>query len=111
METEHIESNVDSYTPETGDKGKSLDVNADNLTVGGANDFAIEREAVFSLESSIHQLLRHTASATVTGRKQSFNDACGDDFPSESAPHCWIGLERKALPTSALTWRTEVTSQ
>ena len=41
-----------------------------------------------SLEPSIHQLLCHTASATVTGRNQSFNDACGDDFPSESAPHC-----------------------
>ena len=30
----------------------------------------------------------HTATATVTGRKQSFYDACGIDFPSESAPHC-----------------------
>ena len=53
---EHIEANVHSYSPGTGDKRKSLDVNADNLTVGGANEFAIEREAVFSLESSIHQL-------------------------------------------------------
>ena len=69
---------MDSYIPETGDKGESLDVNEDNLTAGGASEFAIEREAVFSLESSIHQLLCRTASATVTGRKQSFNDACGD---------------------------------
>ena len=38
---EHIESNVDSYIPETGDKGESLDVNADNLTAGGANEVAI----------------------------------------------------------------------
>ena len=67
-------------------------MNADNLTAGGPNELAIEREAVFSLESSIHRLLCHTASATVTGRKQSFNDACGDDVPSESAPHC-TGLD------------------
>ena len=85
---EQTESNVDSNIPEAGDKGETLDVNADNLTVGGANEFSIEWEAVFSLESSIHQLLCHNASATVTERKQSFNDACGDDFPSESAPHC-----------------------
>ena len=57
--------------------GETFDVTADNLTVGGVNNFAIERQAVFSLESSIHQLLGHTASATVMGRQQSFNDACG----------------------------------
>ena len=70
------------------DNGETLEVNADNLTVGVANGFAIEREIVVSLESSIHELMCHTATATVTGRKQSFYDACGIDFPSESAPHC-----------------------
>ena len=84
---EHIKSNVDSYILVTCDKGESLDVNADNLTAGGANEFAIEREAVSSLESSINQLLCHTASGTGTRRKQSLNEACGDDFASESAPH------------------------
>ena len=58
------------------------------LTVGDVNSFAIERQAVSSLESSIHQLSCHTASATVTGKKQSFNEAFGIDFPSEPAPHC-----------------------
>ena len=37
------ESSVDSCILETGTKGETLDVNADNLFVGGENDFAIER--------------------------------------------------------------------
>ena len=89
---DHIESNVDRYIPETGDKGESLDVNA------GAHEFALEREAVFSLESSIHQLLCLTASATVTGRKviqrclrRRFSIGVGASLHQ-------IGLERKALP-------------
>ena len=62
------------------DNGETFDVNADSPTSGDANSFAIEREAVSSLESSIHQLLCHTA--------RSFDDACGVDLPLESAPFC-----------------------
>ena len=105
----HIDSDVDSCVPETGTNEATGSAHRrrhgdpshrvlsclsscehDNLSAndhlllchsaGDANDFAIVRVAVFSLE--------YIASATVTGRKQSFSDACGVDFPSESAPHC-----------------------
>ena len=62
------------------DNGETFDVNTDSLTSVVANSFAIEREAVSSLESSIHQLLCHTS--------RSFNDDCGIDLPLESAPFC-----------------------
>ena len=42
---EHIESNVDSYIPETGDKGESLDVTADNL--GGNSHSTMLAETIF----------------------------------------------------------------
>ena len=85
-------ANVDSCTVEAdpsapvplgfigSDNGETFDVNTDSLTSVVANSFAIEREAVSSLESSIHQLLCHTA--------RSFNDDCGIDLPLESAPFC-----------------------
>ena len=93
---EHIESNVDSYIPETGDQGESLDVNADNLTAGGASEFAIEREAVFSPESSIHRRLCHTTSAT--GEETVIERCLRIRFSSGvGASLHWIGLERKAL--------------
>ena len=62
------------------DNGRTFDVNVDSLTSGDANSFATEREAVSSLESSIHQLLCHSA--------WSLDDACGIDLPLESAPFC-----------------------
>ena len=42
---EHNESNVDSYIPNTGDKGESLDVIADNL--GGNSHSTMLAETIF----------------------------------------------------------------
>ena len=68
--------------------GETFEVNADGRPVGDVNSFATGREAVSSVESSIHQLSCHTASATLTERKHSFNDACGIGFSSAPAPLC-----------------------
>ena len=79
-------SNVNRYILETGDEGESVDVNADNLTAGGANEFAIELEAVFSLESSIHQLFVPHCFRDCDG-EETVVQRClrRDDFPSDSS--------------------------
>ena len=80
--------------------------------VEDANDFAIEREAVFSLESSIHQLLCQLLPRLRQGGNQAFNDVCGVDFRLGSAPHCaGSDLRERGTPTSGLTWRTDVIAQ
>ena len=94
---EHTESNVDSFIPETGDKGESVDVNADNLTAGGANEFAIEREAVFSLgiidpSAFVPHCFRDCdGEETVIQRRLRRRFSIG-----VGASLHWIGLEREA---------------
>ena len=78
------------------DNGETFAVNTDKLTVGGVNSFATEREAVFSLESSIHQLLCRTASATVTGRETVSQRCLRNRFSiGVCASLRWLGLERE----------------
>ena len=52
----------------------------------------IDQDAVSSLESTIHQLLCHTAHRLRLGR-QSLNDACGRDAPSASVQCFHIGSD------------------
>ena len=73
---EHIESNVDCYILDTGDKGESLDVNADNFTAGGANEFAIELDFV---PHCFHEC---------DGKESVIQRCLRRRFSSVSAPHC-----------------------
>ena len=66
------------------DKAETLNVNADNLTVGG-------------LESSIHQLLCHSASATVTGRNSHSTMLAESSFHRSLRPHCAGSQLREAF--------------